>query len=270
MRYAKRAFAVVAVAALVGCSNPTGPTTAPTSEMTLLQIHSTRTAAPLLNELTRAYQAEQPLVRVEMATANHSVLMNRLLTGDIPYFLSSHLPAQSDLWAAPIAQDGIVLIVNAANPARDLSTEQIRRLYQGIGSNWLAANGADLPVSLYSREQGSGLRSEFERLVMGQRPVAPTAQIVPSAAAAIQRIQQDAGALAYIPYSQRSNDVRLLAVNGVQPTTETIRSQRYPLRSTLFIIGRREPTDAYRVFFGWIQSPEGQATVSQTFVPLVR
>nr|WP_221376684.1 substrate-binding domain-containing protein [Actinoplanes polyasparticus] len=71
------------------------------------------------------------------------------------------------LVARPLAFVLLTLVVNAETGVRDLTTEQIRRLYGGTITNWKQIGGRDVPVRLISRNPGSGTRAAFQRRVLG-------------------------------------------------------------------------------------------------------
>jgi len=62
--------------------------------------------------------------------------------------------------------------------------------------------------------------------------------------------------------------VHAVAVDGVAPTLENVANNSYPLRSTIFIVGQREPEGDFRSFIGWVQSPEGQTVVTRSHAAL--
>ena len=136
--------------------------------------------------------------------------------------MSSHLTSDQgqSLWAAPIAQDGLAIIVNADNPVANLTTEQIRRIYRGFTTTWQDVGGPDAPIVLFSREEGSGTRAEFERLVMGQQRVSPNARVLPSSTAMMASVAAESMAVGYVPFSQVNAEVRVLAVDGISPLAD--------------------------------------------------
>ena len=67
----------------------------------------------------------------------------------------------------PIAFVLFTLVVNADTGVSDLSTTQIKQIYQGKISNWQEIGGKDLPIRLISRNPGSGTRNAFQRRVLG-------------------------------------------------------------------------------------------------------
>lgn len=269
MMQARRTLAIVVLTTLVSCTGQFTPASPP-AESVVLRINSTAATAPLVMTISRIYSESHPDVSFETVSGNHDQMVNRLLVGDMAYFVSNHLAAENNrsFWAAPLAQDGLAIIVNPDNPVTNLTTEQIRRIYRGFITNWQDVGGSDLPITLISREEGSGTRSEFERLVMGQQRVSPNAEKLPSTIAVMARITAQSGAIGYVPLSQGNETIRILAVEGILPSLTTVGNNSYPLRSTLYIIGLTEPEGAYRTLVGWVQGVEGQAAISTNYARL--
>ena len=63
-----------------------------------------------------------------------------------------------------VALDGIAIIVNPQNPVKDLSLEQIAKIYTGEITNWKDIGGEDAEIVLIGREAGSGTRDGFESI----------------------------------------------------------------------------------------------------------
>lgn len=270
MGRARKTLAVVAFT-LVSCSSQVVPAATPTSDSALLRIYATTPVIPLANELTAAYAQFAPNVTFDIASGNYESMVDQVLNSDDSvYFISNHLPPDSTLWAAPAGQDGIAVIVNPENPLLHITTEQLRDIYQGRVASWRELGGLGMGITVVSREDGSGTRAEFERLVMGERRTTQSAQIAPSSMAMVSSIAELPGGIGYVSMSYLNSDVRALSVNGVAPLLDHVSDNTYPLRSTLFFIGMDEPQADYRAFIGWVQSPDGQAVVARAYAPLVQ
>jgi ABC-type phosphate transport system substrate-binding protein len=272
MSRTRRTLAILVCMTFVGCSN-LAPTQVGTRSNVVLHIYSTPDTAPLVAQLVQDYRlanANTLSIAVETQVGSHAALLNRLNTGETMYFVSHYLPADTELWAAPLAQDALAIILNPENPVPALNTNDIRRLYQGIVKDWAEVGGLKQDVTLLSYDAGTDMHAEFERLVMGRRLITANALAIPSAEAALERIAVTPGGIAYIPYSQLNDTVRVIAVEGVLPDVETITSNAYPLRTTIFIIGLGAPQDTvYRTFIEWVQSEAGQQHLFP-FAPLPR
>lgn len=264
----KRSIAIVALT-LASCSSRMVPAATPSSQTITLRLHATTAAAPLLNDLAASYSQSYPYT-FDIVTGNYQAMVDGLARGEVAYFLTNHLPADSALWAAPVGQDGIAILVYPDNPVTGLTTEQLRGIYQGFIPHWGDLGGLDMDITVISREDGSGTRAEFERLVMGDRRTTLAAIVAPTSAAVVRSVADLPGGIGYVSMGYLDASVRAVAVDGVPLTPETVYDNTYPLRSTLYFVGREEPEDDYRVFIGWVQSPEGQAVVARHYAPLLR
>lgn len=269
----KHALAIVALTTtLVSCSAQTVPASTPTLETESLRLYATTATAPLVNDLTFAYSDSFPNLRFSTRSANYESLLDDLRSDVIAYFLSNHLPADSPLWAAPIGQDAIVMVAHADTRVFRPTLEQIHAIYRGRITRWSEIGGADMPVSVISREHGAGTRAEFERQVMGQTPTTANAIVAPSSDAMLQAVRATPGSIGYVSMGflrmKGASGLNILAVEGVMPTPETVFDSTYPLRSTLFVVGLEEPQASYRAFIGWMQSPAGQTIIRRHYAPL--
>lgn len=267
MGRAKRTLVVFAFT-LVSCSSQIVPAATPTTNTALLRLYATSAALPLANELTSAYSQRFPTLAFDLTSGNYDAMVEQVERDDQAYLMTNHLPTESLLLGFPIAQDGIAVIVHPDNDVAGLTTEQIRGLYQGRIRNWSEVGGAAENVTLISRENGSGTRAEFDRLVMGDRRTSPSALIAPSSAAMMTSVSRDPHAIGYVSMSYLNPSVRAVSVDDIAPTLERVADNSYPLRSTVFIVGQREPEGNFRGFIGWAQSPEGQAIVTRSYAAL--
>ncbi len=82
------------------------------------------------------------LLAVSSAVANWTTVYERLLAGDVPFALTTYLPTDAALWAAPIGQDGIAVIVHATNPVPALTLRRAEARFSRArsppGRRWAA------------------------------------------------------------------------------------------------------------------------------------
>lgn len=259
---------VMVTFALVSCSAPVVPASTPTNGALTLRVYATTATLPLLTELTTEYtQAHSPVV-FETLTGNFQAMMEQIRADDSAYLLTNHLPEAEVSLAWPVGQDGIAVIVNDQNPMTTLSSQQLRNIYLGHVANWSEVGSFTEDMIVLSREDGSGTRAEFEKLLMGERLTTQSAQIAPSSEAMMSSVAALPGAIGYVSMGHLDSAVQPAAIDGVLPTPATVFDNTYPLRSTLYVIGFSEPEEAYREFIGWIQTPEGQRIVGLHYAPL--
>lgn len=265
----KRILVIAAFSTLVGCSARMPPATAPGAEDKPLRIIATTSAMPLVMEAAAAY--DDLSLTLDIRTGNYRQAIAALRRGEADFVVTTHLDSSdaADLWAAPVAQDAIVFVVNLANPVDELRLVQVRQTYQGRISSWSAFGPYDEPLTVVSREAGAGIRAEFEQLVMGARPTTGAAMTAASTEGVLRTVASIPGALGYVSMAALDGTVRPLAIDGVLPSRATLNDNTYPLRSTVFVVASTEPQGAPRGFVGWMQSPDGQAAFSRLYPPVL-
>jgi phosphate transport system substrate-binding protein len=253
---------------LTSCTSQVIPAATPTSNTASLRLYATSATAPLAQDLIQFYEPLNVEIQFETRTSNYQNLVTQVTQSPSAYFLTTHLPPDAPLWAAPLGQDGIAVVLHPDNPIQTLSSQQIRDVFQGYITDWSAVGGENRPIQVISREAGAGTRYEFERQMMGERRTTTLAQVAPSNEAMRDMVRYNPNAIGYLSTAYQNALIKTVAVDNVLPTPETLRNNTYPLRSTLFIVGEQEPEGEYRLFIAWIQSPAGQTVVARYYTPL--
>jgi phosphate transport system substrate-binding protein len=175
-----------------------------------------------------------------------------------------------ELELIPVVSEGFVFLTNKDNPVTDLTLQQIRDIYAGDITNWLAIGGSDVPIIAYQRPVNSGSQTGFLDLVMnGITPVdPPMEQIIAEMGALIDAVatyknEPDAIGYSYFYFvtDMWGNDkVKLLSVDGVYPEKATIQDGTYPIRTAYYAVVRSdEPQDSpARQIIAWLLSDDGQ------------
>ena len=178
-----------------------------------------------------------------------------------------------ELDVKPIARDAFVFLVHEKNPVRNLTLEQIRRIYAGKVTNWRDLGGNNAPIQPYQRTRNSGSQELMRKLVMkGERMVdAPEVLIETLMSSTILRIGKDPNGIAYSLYFYKElmadrPAAWQCAVNGVLPTAESIRSGEYPLVTEVYAVTRRDVADDHpaRRLRSFLISEEGQKVVEES------
>lgn len=175
-----------------------------------------------------------------------------------------------DLWQIEIARDGLVLIVNPKNPIEDLSLDQIRAIYAGTITEWSQLGGPSSKINLIAREEGSGTRSAFTELVMGEVEITPKAIVQDSNGSVMQLVAGDPNAIGFISLGLVNDQVKALALDGVEATAENIMNDTYKLVRGFLFVTKHEPTDLTKSFIDFILSSEGQKILrNEGLIPIV-
>lgn len=172
----------------------------------------------------------------------------------------------------PIGKEAFVFFVNSKNDINQLSLEQIKGIYSGKITNWSEVGGKDDAIRAFQRPQDSGSQTALQRL-MGDIPLmeAPTEDIATGMGGIINEVSQYKNYKNAIGYTFRyysnemvkNREIKLLEIEGVAPTRETIRNNTYPIASEFYIVTAGEPTGNVKKLIDWVLSDEGQALVEK-------
>lgn len=142
-----------------------------------------------------------------------------------------------------------------------------------------AASGADAgsdaaasaPISVYSREDGSGTRGAFVELfgieqedASGEKVdmTTPTAAITNSTAVMMTSVAGDPSAIGYISLGSLDDTVKAVSIDGVTPTADAVKDGSYAIARPFNIVTKGELAAPAADFLAFIMSAEGQAVVT--------
>ncbi|MDD1753801.1 MAG: PstS family phosphate ABC transporter substrate-binding protein [Methanotrichaceae archaeon] len=173
-----------------------------------------------------------------------------------------------------VAYDAICIVVSPEiyeSGIASLTREQLREIYSGNISNWKDVDGPDSDIFVIGRRAGSGTRDTFNEIVMGSRE-AETPGVSMEAgdsSEAKTAIKGSNNAISYLGYSYvRSGDMNLVALEGVNPTIETIKNGDYPLARKLYFFTMGDPKPGARAFIDFVLSHEGEKiAIENGFIP---
>ena len=180
----------------------------------------------------------------------------------------------------PIGREAFVFFVHPDNPVSSLTLEEIRKIYAGETTRWdqLGVQGLG-SIRAFQRDEGSGSQTALERFVMRDTPLMPAEKqnVVADMGGIVERVSAYQNHKNAIGYSFRfyctalmkNFDVKLLAVNGIEPTVENIENGTYPLASSFYAVTRSDADENTRALVDWIRGPQGQALIEKTgYTPL--
>ncbi len=168
-----------------------------------------------------------------------------------------------------VAQDALTIFLNAANPVRDLSLEQLRGLFAGTITDWSEVGGSPGPVQVVVRPPSSGTHRFFRDHVLAGGQYANSATAVPTTRGVLAAVAADPGTIGYGGRAYRLEGVVQCSVDGVEPTRENVGRGRYALTRYLTFYTTQPPTGPVRTFIDWCLGEEGQRVVAAVgYVPL--
>ena len=162
-----------------------------------------------------------------------------------------------------VALDGIAIIVNPQNPVKDLSLEQIAKIYTGEITNWKDVGGEDAEIVLIGREAGSGTRDGFESIT-DTKDACQYRQELTSTGDVITTVSQNPNAIGYASLASIKDSVKALTVNGVAPTEATVKDGTYLVQRPFVLVTKEGValSETAQKFFDFATSADAASIIS--------
>lgn len=166
-----------------------------------------------------------------------------------------------ELEIIPVVKEGFVFYVNEKNSIESLTLEQIQQIYSGEITNWSNVGGTNQKIRAFQRNVNSGSQTGMLSLVMRDKKLMEplTEDRIGSMIEIINIVSDYDNGINSIGYSyyyyattmyddinkEVADRIKLLGVNGVKPTYETIKDGSYPIQTAYYIvINKNEPEDS--------------------------
>ena len=169
----------------------------------------------------------------------------------------------SGLKETTLALDGIAIIVNPQNPVKDLTLEQIAKIYTGEITNWKDVGGNDAEIVLIGREAGSGTRDGFESITE-TKDACQYRQELTSTGDVITTVSQNPNAIGYASLAAIKDSVKALTVNGVAPTEATVKDGTYLVQRPFVLVTKEGAalSETAQKFFDFATSADAASIIS--------
>ncbi len=244
-------------------------------------VDGSTTVGPIAKAFAEYYMSKNPQVNITVSESGSGNGAKSLINGTCDVGAMSRFMKEGEFSAAVeagrqpvahvVAMDGIAMIVHPSNPVKELSVEQVRRIYKGQISNWNQVGGPDRRIIMISRDTNSGTYETFEGLVMNKERIDDAAEYVGSNGAIRARVQSTPAAIGYVGLGFVDRTVKALTINGVEPTARTVATGKYAIARPLYMF-----TDGYpklgshlHAFITLHLTRDGQAIVESIgFVPV--
>jgi phosphate transport system substrate-binding protein len=245
---------LLSLGAVWGCGQ--GPRGQPHS----MCVAGSTSVQPFAEKLAEIYMKEHPgaIINVQGGGSSAGVVAARQGVADLGASSRELVAAEKDLGEIAIAWDGIAVVVHPSNPFANIQLEDLRRVFQGLITDWGEMGLSPHPIDIITREEGSGTREAFEHMVMGTAEITPGALVQDSNGAVREIVAHDPYAVGYISVGLVDHRVKAVAIDGVFPSRENIKNHAYKLVRRFLLVSRTRPTGLCQAFIDFILSPQGQ------------
>jgi len=255
-----------------GCSRSQGRTDQ-------ITVSGSTTILPIAEQAAELYTEKNPTTSVLVSGLGSSAGIEAVSAGTAQIGTASRDLKEEEmslgLVDTPIAYDGIAVIVSPKNPVDDLTVEQLQDVFAGVITNWSELGGEDRHIELVNRDEASGTREAFKKVVMEDVPFDPRAAVLPGTGQVRDVVARAPGAIGYISLGfvePRFTDVEVkaLKVDGVTPSEKSVADQSYPIGRRLHFLTKGEPTGLAKAYIDFVLSDTIQkgVVVDAGFIPV--
>ncbi len=179
------------------------------------------------------------------------------------------IDSEKNIWSIQVAWGALSFIVNPKNKIDNISTDNIKKILTGKIINWKNLGGEDKPIHLIIRagnKSGIGLTARELLFNNINQKFYNKAEIVKSSGFIREEIAKNKYAFAIdnVISSKIDKDIKMLKVDGINPTKENILSNKYKLRQALYFYLNGKPKYIAKKYIDFVLSKEGQSIISKT------
>ncbi|MGL6100191.1 MAG: PstS family phosphate ABC transporter substrate-binding protein, partial [Fusobacteriaceae bacterium] len=171
--------------------------------------------------------------------------------------------------------DGITLVVNKFNNVKNLTSDQLGKIYRGEIKNWKEVGGLDGEIVLLSRDSSSGTHEFFKEHIVrkgnskGPEEYAIKTLYMPSNEAIKQEVASNKFAIGYLGMGYVDSSTNSLNIDGIPANAENVLSQKYPIAREIFWYTAKDRNGHAKGIVDFALSNEGQKIVKdEGFVPV--
>lgn len=243
------------------------------ADKNVLRISGSTTVLPIAQRAAEYFMGLKPNTQLSISGTGSGEGLKALMENTIdiatssrdlkPREISRMKEAGLYLERHTVAIDCVVVVVNPANPVSELTLEQLKGLYDGRYQSWREVGGVDKKVIAINRDVSSGTFETWLEMVLQGARFRPDAQMQTSSGGVSHAVSGNKYAIGYIGLGYVTPKVKVLSINGVMPSLETVRSGQYPLARELYMFTRPDPPPLALDFLKFLTSSDGRRLVEK-------
>jgi len=269
MAATQRVLIVVLALALAACGGTAKPPT-PTADPLAGRYSASGGGGALaaVTALTKRFADLHPGVTWQVEEVGSDAGVNLATSGAIDLGFTSRALTTDEatkLSTLGIGLAGTCVIVNSANPVKDLSRDQVKRIFAGDITNWKQVGGDDLDIKVFVREANAATRSSFEQYFFGGKATyVKDATEVYELEQTLKSVGSFRASIGMATANRRASTeatVKLVSIDGVAPTPENLVNGSYKIGRPLLLVFPKDESklrSGIKAFLDFVRSPEGQ------------
>lgn len=262
-------FAIAALAA--GCagnedtqsSQGSSETANHTSEQVKIVAVGSTALQPLVDSAAVKFQESNPNYDISVQGGGSGTGLSQVSAGSVTIGNSDVFAEEKEGIVAEDLVDHLVAVVGMAPVVHkevgvtDITQEQLIEIFTGKVTNWKEVGGADQEILVVNRASGSGTRATFEQFGLNGE-IGMQSQEQDSSGTVKKIVAETPGAISYLALSYIDDSLQALALDGVEPSIESIQNNDWKIWSYQHAYTKGEPTPEVKVFLDYLLSDDVQ------------
>ncbi|RYM06915.1 phosphate ABC transporter substrate-binding protein [Sporolactobacillus sp. THM7-7] len=219
---------------------------------------------PLAAQAAQDFMSKHPDVQIDVQGGGSGTGLSEVSAGNFDIGMSDvFAESKSNIDASAlkdykVAVVGMTAAVNPKAGVKNLSKEDLQKVFTGKVKNWKEVGGKDVKVELVNRPDGSGTRATFDEFALdGETPAEGITQDSTNTVKKI--ISEHDGAIGYMAFSYFTDDsVVKLSIDGVEATDENVASGKFPVWAYEHMYTKGDPSPLVKSFIDYMMSDEVQ------------
>ena len=165
-----------------------------------------------------------------------------------------------------VGASGTGVGVNTSNTVKALTKDQVAKIFTGQITDWKDVGGAPGKIRVLLREPESSTRSAFESYFFGSTKAVYSKDAIEvfqidETLKALSSFKDSIGMMTMNAKAFSANDVRMLTIDNIAATRDTLANGTYPIRRPLYFVAHTDPAKVkptVKAFLDFVKGPEGQ------------
>ncbi len=240
-----------------------------------------------------AYQNVDPEVAVAVSGGGSGTGIAALINGTVDVANASRKMKSKEMDMARkagvkptehvVGYDALAVYLNAANPASELTLQQLREIYGrgGKASKWTDL-GLNVPgcknqqIVVVSRQNNSGTYVYFKKAVLGKKGKYRQGTLdMHGSKDVVDLVEKTPCAIGYSGLAYATDHLKLACISAgdgrpcVRPSPATASDRSYPIARPLFMYTNGAPQTHIKAYMDWVMSDTGQCIIKEKgYAPL--
>lgn len=220
-----------------------------------------------IEALAKNFEELHPKANIDFFWHQNARPVEEVQNGDADIAITGKI--EKDLPSTIVAWDGIAVITNFSNPIEEITTQQLREIFEGKLRYWsqVYEEGPETRIGIIHRTWNQNIRQGFEQHLNIKDHKQVRAKILEKEQQTFKALNGDIYSISYVsmgPALQARKDgygVTLLFVDGIEMEYQTVLDASYPIRRPVVFVMGKELNLVANNFLEYVLSPAGQRLI---------